>query len=106
MFHDAMPLSVCLSVALRPLFSVSSSFTQSVGLLGRGMSQSQGRYQHTTAQTENKRTQTSMTQAEFEPTIPVFEQAKIVTTVTPGAKSLRFTLIKATKAAPYIISEL
>jgi hypothetical protein len=32
-----------------------------------------------------------MTQAEFEPTIPVFEQAKMVTTATPDAKSLRFT---------------
>jgi hypothetical protein len=33
---------------------------------------------HRTAQTQNKRTQTSMPQARFEPTIPVFERAKTV----------------------------
>jgi hypothetical protein len=33
---------------------------------------------HRTAQTENKRTQTSMPQVEFEPTIAVFERAKTV----------------------------
>jgi hypothetical protein len=33
---------------------------------------------HRTAQTKNKRTQTSMTQVEFEPTIAVFERAKKV----------------------------
>jgi hypothetical protein len=63
-------LSVCLSVYLSAYlsdliylhtalcwrlaaFSVSSSFTQSVGLLGRGISQSQGRYLHT-GQHKNK----------------------------------------------------
>jgi hypothetical protein len=33
---------------------------------------------HRTTQTQNKRTQTSMPQVEFEPTIPVFERAKTV----------------------------
>jgi hypothetical protein len=33
---------------------------------------------HRTAQTQNKRTQTSMPQVVFEPTIPVFERAKRV----------------------------
>jgi hypothetical protein len=33
---------------------------------------------HTTEQTQNKRTQTSMPQVGFEPTIPVFERAKTV----------------------------
>jgi hypothetical protein len=33
---------------------------------------------HRTAQTQNKRTQTSMPQVGFEPTIPVFERAKMV----------------------------
>jgi hypothetical protein len=33
---------------------------------------------HRTAQTQNKRTQTSMPQVGFEPTIPVFERAKTV----------------------------
>jgi hypothetical protein len=33
---------------------------------------------HRTAQTQNKRTQTSMPQVQFEPTIPVFERTKTV----------------------------
>jgi hypothetical protein len=33
---------------------------------------------HRTEQTQNKRTQTSMPQVEFEPTVPVFEWAKTV----------------------------
>jgi hypothetical protein len=33
---------------------------------------------HRTTQTQNKRTQTSMPRVVFEPTIPVFERAKIV----------------------------
>jgi hypothetical protein len=33
---------------------------------------------HRTTQTQNERTQTSMSQVDFEPTIPVFERAKIV----------------------------
>jgi hypothetical protein len=75
-----MPVS-CLSMALQPfvgpwpLFQFLDLFTQSVGLLGRGISPSQGRYLHTG---QNKRTQTSMHQVEFEPTIPVFERAKTV----------------------------
>jgi hypothetical protein len=45
-------ISKSLSVALQPLwtlatFSVSYSYTQSVGILGRGISLSQGRYLHT-----------------------------------------------------------
>jgi hypothetical protein len=49
-------------------FSLSQSFTQSVGLLGQGISPSQGRYLHTG---HNKRTQISMLQE-------VFERAKTV----------------------------
>jgi hypothetical protein len=52
--------------------------TQSVGLLGRGISPSQGRYLHTGKHKQNKRIQTSMPQVGFEPTIPVFERAKSV----------------------------
>jgi hypothetical protein len=33
---------------------------------------------HRTVRTQNKRTQTSMPQVGFEPTIPVFEQAKTI----------------------------
>jgi hypothetical protein len=36
----------------------------------------QGRYLHRTTQTQNKRIQTSMPLAGFEPTIPVFKRAK------------------------------
>jgi hypothetical protein len=39
---------------------------------------SQGRYLHKTTQTQNKRRQTTMPLVGFEPTIPVFERAKIV----------------------------
>jgi hypothetical protein len=41
-------------------FSIVIFFTQTVGLLGRAISPSQGRYLHSTTQTQNKRTQTSM----------------------------------------------
>jgi hypothetical protein len=44
---------------------------QSVGLLGRGISPTQGHY----LRKQNKR-QISMPSVEFEPTVPVFEQAK------------------------------
>jgi hypothetical protein len=48
---------------------------QSVGLLGWGISQSQGGFLHTE---QHKRRQTSMPWVGFEPTIPVFELAKTV----------------------------
>jgi hypothetical protein len=50
----------------------------SVGLLGRGISSSQGRYLHRTTQAQNKRRQTSMPWVGFEPMIPAFERAKTV----------------------------
>jgi hypothetical protein len=50
---------------------------QSVGLLGRGISPTQGCFLHRTTQTQNKRRQTSMPWVGFEPTIPAFERAKI-----------------------------
>jgi hypothetical protein len=53
-------------------------YKQSAGLLGRGISPSQGRYIHTEQHKQNKRTQTSMPHVGFEPTIPVFERAKTV----------------------------
>jgi hypothetical protein len=65
-----------------PLFQFLELFTQLVGLLGRGISPSQGRYlhtaQHSTAQTQNKSTHTSMPRVGFEFMISVFERAKIV----------------------------
>jgi hypothetical protein len=47
----------------------------SVGLLGRVVSPSEGRY---LTQTQNKHRQASMPRVRFEPTIPGFERAKIV----------------------------
>jgi hypothetical protein len=60
-------------------FSVSSSFTQSVEHLGRGISPSQGRYLHI-GKHRNRKThiQTYMSSVEFEPTIPVFKLTKTV----------------------------
>jgi hypothetical protein len=75
-------LSVCLSMALQPfvgpwpLFQFLNLFTQTIGLLGRRISPSQGRYLHTQQQTQKKRTQTSMPWVGFEPTIPVIERTK------------------------------
>jgi hypothetical protein len=46
-----------------------------IGLFGRGISPSQGRLPaHRAAQTQNKRTQTSMPHVGLEPKIPVFER--------------------------------
>jgi hypothetical protein len=61
-----------------PIFS-SLIFTQSVGFLGRGSaSRKTATSTHRTAQTENKRTQASIPQVGFEPTISVFELTKTV----------------------------
>jgi hypothetical protein len=49
---------------------------QSVGLLGWGISLTQGRYLHRTTQTLNKCRQTSMPWMGFKLMIPAFEQAK------------------------------
>jgi hypothetical protein len=52
------------------------SYKQFVGLFGRVTSPSQGHYLHRTTQTQKKRGQTSIPRVGFEPTIPVFGQAK------------------------------
>jgi hypothetical protein len=51
-------------------------FVQTVGLLGRAISPSQGRYLHTGQHKHRINTQTSMPWVGFEPTIATFEQAK------------------------------
>jgi hypothetical protein len=50
---------------------------------------------HRTSQTQNKRTQTSMSRVGFEPTIPVFEQGKTVHALdsAPGMIDLFFTVL-------------
>jgi hypothetical protein len=69
-------------MAVQPLWTLAAFFSffiyrLSVGLLGRRISLSQGRYLRT-EQPTNKRTQISMFRVGFQPTIPVFEQAKRV----------------------------
>jgi hypothetical protein len=74
--------SIYLSIYLRlysPLFYLGCFFsflifTQSIGLLGRGISLLQGRYLNTGQHKHRKNTQTSMLQLECEPTIPVLER--------------------------------
>jgi hypothetical protein len=80
-----LSLSLSLSLLLLPLWSRGHPqnalfhfgfliVRQLVGLLGRGISPSQGRHLHK----QNNRGQTSMPWAGFEPTITVFERAKTV----------------------------
>jgi hypothetical protein len=70
-------------------------YTQSVGLLGRGISQSQGHYLHA----EYTHIETSMTWAGFEPTIPVFELAKTVHALDRAA-----TVIGASQSLVHYLS--
>jgi hypothetical protein len=69
---------MALQPLVRPwlLFQFHNNFIQMVGLLGRGISTSQGRYLHTEQHKQNERTHTSMPPMGFEPTTPVFERAK------------------------------
>jgi hypothetical protein len=53
-------------------------YTQSVGLLRRRISPSQGRYLHTGQHKQNKCTETSTPRVGFETTIPMFERTKTV----------------------------
>jgi hypothetical protein len=83
--HPSIHPPTYLPMTLQPfvgpcaLFQFPDLFTQSVGLLGREISPSQGRYLHAGHQkTQNRRTYTSMPQVGFEPSIPVFEQVKTV----------------------------
>jgi hypothetical protein len=57
-------------------FLSSLIYTQSVGLLGRGISPPQGRYLHTGQLKQNKRSHTFISREELEPTTPVFQRAK------------------------------
>jgi hypothetical protein len=64
-----------------PLIQFRNHFSQSVGLLGRVISPSQGRYLNTGQHKHRINActqQTSMAWVGFKPTIPAFERAKIV----------------------------
>jgi hypothetical protein len=60
------------------LFSFLISYTQSVGLLERGISPSQGLYLYTEQYKHRINAQTSMLRVGFEPMAPVFERAKTI----------------------------
>jgi hypothetical protein len=68
-------LSLCSPLLDLSRFSVSLSFTQSVGLLGGGSARRKAAT-YTQHNTENKRTQTSVPSVGFEPTIPALERAE------------------------------
>jgi hypothetical protein len=64
-FTTILYLSMALQTVVGPwpIFKFLDLYTQSVGLLVRGIRPSQGRYlAHRTTQTQNKHTQTSMPQ--------------------------------------------
>jgi hypothetical protein len=88
------PTALCWTLTA---FSVLPLFTQPVGLPGRGISPSQGRYLHT-GQHKHKRTQILMPRVGFEPTIPAFERAKTVhasdraATVIGNYKCMRYKI--------------
>jgi hypothetical protein len=60
------------------------------GTLRRGIGPSQGHNLHKTAQTQNKSRQTCVLRVEFEPTIPVFEQAKTFLAYDRSANDIGF----------------
>jgi hypothetical protein len=69
-------------------------YTQSVGLLVRGISPPQGRNLLTEQHKQNKRTQTFVSRVRFEPMIPVFEQAKTYDALDPAATVIYFSFFK------------
>jgi hypothetical protein len=107
MTHSVVSASILYqSMALHPfvapwtLFQFLDLFTRSVGFLGRGISPSQGRYLHTGQHKHRtKRTQTSIPQVGFEPTIPVFEQAKTVRVLDRAATVVDFYFCYCFKTA-------
>jgi hypothetical protein len=76
-------LSIYLSTALQlfvrpgPFYSFLNFYSQWDSLVGNKLV-ARPLPTHKTAQTQNKRTKTSMPQVGFEPTIPLFERTKTV----------------------------
>jgi hypothetical protein len=73
-------------------FSVSWSYTQAVGLLRLGISQSQGLYLHWTTQTQNKSTQYRHPCLEWDSN-PWSQRSSERRQLMPSPKSLRKTLL-------------
>jgi hypothetical protein len=91
LFHDAANSSDYLSMALQPFVGPWPLF-QLLGLLQSRQDSSDGSYPfarpqsaHMTAQTQIKRTQTSIPRVGFEPTTTVSEMAKAVHTLDRAA---------------------
>jgi hypothetical protein len=75
-----------VGASLKPFVSLQFlNLRHSVGLLGRVISPSQGRY---LTQTQNNHRQTSMPRVGFEPTIPAFERAKTVHALDRAASTI------------------
>jgi hypothetical protein len=90
LIHSSMALQPF--VGLWPYVQFRNPYTQSVGLLGRGISPSQGRYLHPGQHKQNKRTPTSMPFMGFEPTTPVFKRAKTIHVLDRGATVIGFPI--------------
>jgi hypothetical protein len=73
------------------------TYTQSVGLLGRGISPSQGRYLYTEQHEQNKRTQIPMPRVRFETTNPVSQRAKTVHALDRAATVLSPNITRIAK---------
>jgi hypothetical protein len=95
-------LSVCLPMAIRPLLDLGCFFSflilYTVGRTPWTGDQTVARLlpAHRTAQTQNKRTQTSMPQVGFELMIPVFERAKTVHALDRAASVIGSNLYTVT----------
>jgi hypothetical protein len=121
-FHNVYKYAICLSICLclwlcspfvgpGPLFQFLDLFIQSVELLGWGSARRKATtYTHRTAQTHNKRKQTSMPLVGFEPTIPVFERANTVHALDRAATAIGLTsMLQLNKlfklSRPFILSQ-
>jgi hypothetical protein len=70
------------------------SYTQLVGLLGRVINPSRGRYLHRATQTQKKRGQTCMLRVAFEPMIPVLKWVKTFHVLGRAAAVIGMTKLK------------
>jgi hypothetical protein len=96
-------LSTYLPTDLQPfvgpwtLFQVLKLFTQSVGPFGGDQTVARPLHAYRSAQSQNIRTETSMSQVGFEPTIPVFERTKTIHALDRAATVIDFIVITSAK---------
>jgi hypothetical protein len=84
---------LCFYSPLLAAFSVSWSFTKSVGFLRRGISPYEGRYLHTGQHKHRINAETYLSQAGFKPTIPVSERAKTLYVLDRAATGIGSPMI-------------